>query len=99
VGRIAFFSSPLNHRRQTRAPRADHETPRYYFAIRLAIGLIASTFAEQKEPSLSEQDRAQIVEEAHRGNGRDALDYVKGDAALVAREAVRGTAERPRRDG
>jgi hypothetical protein len=30
-------------------------------AIGLAVGLIVSTFAQQKEPSLSEQDRAQIV--------------------------------------
>jgi len=30
-------------------------------AIGLAFGLIVSTFAQQKEPSLSEQDRAQIV--------------------------------------
>ena len=43
-------------------------------AIGLAIGLIVSTFAQQKEPSFSEQDRAQIVA------GREGT--TKGSSAL-----------------
>jgi CubicO group peptidase (beta-lactamase class C family) len=43
-------------------------------ATGLAIGLIVSTFAQQKEPSLSEQDRAQIVA------GREGT--TKGSSAL-----------------
>jgi len=60
-------------------------------AIGLAIGLIVSTFAQQKEPSLSEQDRAQIV--AGRGGttrGSSALKPID-QAALQA--AVDATAE------
>src|SRR6266478_5375603 len=60
-------------------------------AIGLAIGLIVSTFAQQKELSLSEQDRAQIV--AGRGGttrGSSALKPID-QAALQA--AVDATAE------
>ena len=60
-------------------------------AIGLAIGLIVSTFAQQKEPSLSEQDRAQIV--AGPGGttrGSSALKPID-QAALQA--AVDATAE------
>ena len=60
-------------------------------AIGLAIGLIVSTFAQQKEPSLSEQDRAQIVA------GREGT--TKGSSALkpidqaALQAAVDATAE------
>jgi D-alanyl-D-alanine carboxypeptidase len=57
----------------------------------LAIGLIVSTFAQQKEPSLNEQDGAQIVA------GREGT--TKGSSALkpidqaALRAAVDATAE------
>ena len=60
-------------------------------AIGLAIGLIVSSFAQQKEPSLSEQDRAQIVA------GREGT--TKGSSALkpidqaALQAAVGATAE------
>jgi D-alanyl-D-alanine carboxypeptidase len=60
-------------------------------AIGLAIGLIVSTFAQQKEPSLSEQDRAQIVTGPGRATkGSSALKPID-QAALQA--AVDATAE------
>ena len=60
-------------------------------AIGLAIGLIVSTFAQQKEPSLSEQDPAQIVAEREgTTKGSSALKPID-QAALQA--AVDATAE------
>ena len=60
-------------------------------AIGLAIGLIVSTFAQQKEPSLSEQDRAQIVTgPGGATKGSSALKPID-QAALQA--AVDATAE------
>jgi hypothetical protein len=84
------LSSPLNDRRQTRAPRADHETS-VLLAIGLAIGLIVSTFAQQKEPSLSEQDRSQIVA-GREGTTRSSSALKPIDQAAL-QAAVDATAE------
>jgi D-alanyl-D-alanine carboxypeptidase len=60
-------------------------------AIGLAIGLIVATFAQQKEPSLSEQDRSQtITEREGTTRGSSALKPID-QAALQA--AVDGAAE------
>ena len=60
-------------------------------AIGYAIGLIVSTFAQQKEPSLSEQDRAQIVVEP-RGTTRGSSALKPIDPAAL-QAAVDATAE------
>ena len=60
-------------------------------AIGLAIGLIVSTFAQQKEPSLSEQDRAQIVA-GREGTTRSSSALKPIDQAAL-QAAVDATAE------
>jgi hypothetical protein len=60
-------------------------------AIGLAIGLIVSTFAQQKEPSLSEQDRAQIV--AGREGTRKGSSALKPIVQAALQAAVDATAK------
>jgi len=60
-------------------------------AIGLAIGLIVSTFAQQKEPSLSEQDRSQIVG-GREATARNSSAFKPIDQAAL-QAAVDATAE------
>ena len=55
----------------------------------LALGRIVSTFAQQKEPSLSEQDRAQIVTGAGGATkGSSALKPIDQAALQAAVDAI-----------
>ena len=75
---------------KSREPQ-DHETSNVLLAIGLAIGLIVSTFAQQKEPSLSEQDRSQIVA-GREATARNSSAFKPIDQAAL-QAAVDATAE------